>query len=225
MSDKVVEFNEWPKTPRWNRTIVVTEKIDGTNACVTIVKQPFGTSIDQDTSKARLIFRQEDYDEGGTPDWEYVVYAQSRKRVITPDSDNFGFAGFVWENADKLVDALGEGRHYGEWWGRGIQRGYGLDHRRFSLFNSGRWDRETFQHYGLDQVDVVPILFHGTLDHQELTRVESELRAQGSLAAEVAGGARGFDAEGYMIWHSASRQIYKVLLEGDDISKTEAGTS
>ena len=35
--------------------------------------------------------------------------------------------------------ALEPGRHFGEWWGRGIQRGYGLTERRFSLFNVSRW--------------------------------------------------------------------------------------
>jgi hypothetical protein len=223
VSDKIIEFHEWPKTPRWNRTVVVTEKIDGTNSAVIIVKQPFGVSADQDTSKGRVIFRNQD--ESGFPNDEYVVYAQSRKRIITPDNDNYGFAKFVWDNAEALVDALGEGRHYGEWWGQGIQRRYGMDHKRFSLFNSGRWDREMFQHYGLDNVDVVPVLYHGTLDHQKLHEVELHLRERGSLAAELAGGEVGFPAEGYMIWHSASRQIYKVLLEGDDISKTEAGIS
>ena len=34
---------------------------------------------------------------------------------------------------------LGVGQHFGEWWGFGIQRGYGLHERRFSLFNTGRW--------------------------------------------------------------------------------------
>ena len=28
------EFKPWPKTPRWNRQVVITEKIDGTNAAV-----------------------------------------------------------------------------------------------------------------------------------------------------------------------------------------------
>jgi hypothetical protein len=30
----MAEFREWPKTPRLFRTIVVTEKIDGTNAAI-----------------------------------------------------------------------------------------------------------------------------------------------------------------------------------------------
>ena len=34
------------------------------------------------------------------------------------------------------VRKLGSGYHYGEWWGHKIQRGYGLKHRVFSLFQT-----------------------------------------------------------------------------------------
>jgi hypothetical protein len=57
-----VNFQPWPKIPRLHRSIVITEKIDGTNACVVI--SPDGTEI----------------------------AAQSRTRVITPEQDNAGFA-------------------------------------------------------------------------------------------------------------------------------------
>jgi len=63
---------------------------------------------------------------------------QSRTRFITPDSDNFGFARWAHENKEELLK-LGPGYHYGEWWGLGIQRGYDLQEKRFSLFNTRRW--------------------------------------------------------------------------------------
>jgi hypothetical protein len=65
---------------------------------------------------------------------------RSRSRWITPDDDNFGFAAWVEANRDELL-TLGPGRHFGEWWGSGIQRGYGLPkgEKRFSLFNVSRW--------------------------------------------------------------------------------------
>lgn len=80
-------FRAWPKTPRLFRDMVITEKIDGTNAAVIVA--------------------------------DGKLYAQSRKRIITPDDDNFGFASWVAEHPE-LVE-LGEGYHYGEWWGKGIQ--------------------------------------------------------------------------------------------------------
>jgi len=63
---------------------------------------------------------------------------QSRTRIITPQDDNFGFARWAYEHKDELM-SMGEGHHYGEWWGQGIQRGYDLTEKRFSLFNTRRW--------------------------------------------------------------------------------------
>lgn len=108
----MIEFKEFGKIPRLNREVVVTEKIDGTNACIVVVDAP--------TFEERQVF------------------AQSRNRVITPDKDNYGFARWVEANADNLKQ-LGPGYHYGEWWGNGIQRGYNQDRKRFSLFNTWRW--------------------------------------------------------------------------------------
>ena len=54
------------------------------------------------------------------------IIAGSRTRWITPDSDNFGFARWGEQHRVELA-ALGPGRHFGEWWGSGIQRGYGLE--------------------------------------------------------------------------------------------------
>lgn len=56
----------------------------------------------------------------------------SRTRWITPDSDNFGFSRWAHENRDELM-LLGPGHHFGEWWGSGIQRGYGLPKRETLL--------------------------------------------------------------------------------------------
>jgi hypothetical protein len=53
---------------------------------------------------------------------EGIVKAGSRSRWITPESDNYGFAKWVHENEDELRTGLGPGFHYGEWWGKGIQK-------------------------------------------------------------------------------------------------------
>lgn len=70
----------------------------------------------------------------------FTMKVGSRTRWITPQDDNFGFAAWVEANREELMK-LGPGRHYGEWWGSGIQRAYGLPkgERRFSLFNVSRW--------------------------------------------------------------------------------------
>ena len=65
------------------------------------------------------------------------VRAASRSRWIAPDDDNYGFARWVNANESELRE-LGPGRHFGEWWGSGIQRNYSQPVKRFSLFRSQR---------------------------------------------------------------------------------------
>ncbi|MDO0926799.1 RNA ligase family protein [Streptomyces sp. TG1A-8] len=124
-------FTAWPKIPRLLRTIVVTEKLDGTNAAIHISTVPHIPAWPDFPPGSYSVVVD------GT---RYVLTAQSRSRVLTPgeDNDNFGFAGWVYENAEGLVRALGTGVHFGEWWGFGTRRGYGLPDRRFSLFDTDR---------------------------------------------------------------------------------------
>lgn len=68
------------------------------------------------------------------------VCAQSRERLLTLEKDNFGFYGWVQEHKDEFLE-LAPGYYYGEWWGKGIQRGYDLDERRFSLFEPWKLDK------------------------------------------------------------------------------------
>lgn len=190
----VLEFQKWPSIPRLKREMRVTEKIDGTSSCIAI-----------------------DPEDGS-------VVCQSRNRIITPDEDNFGFAKWVSENAGVLTDTLGPGRHYGEWWGWGIQRSYGVQRgeRTFSLFNVRRWrDSETWEVHEdihlVDGLDVVPILYVGAFDVSMIDDINKRLTELGSVAKV------GFmKPEGVVVEHLQSRNLYKVLIENDDISKTEA---
>lgn len=103
------DFKEFPKIARLNREIVITEKIDGTNA---------------------LIYIGDDFE---------TILAGSRTKWITPQDDNQGFAKWVQDHKEELLSGLGPGYHYGEWWGVGIGRRYDLKEKRFSLFNVSRW--------------------------------------------------------------------------------------
>lgn len=148
------------------------------------------------------------------------VAAQSRNRLITPDDDNYGFARWASENAGALTDLLGTGRHFGEWWGSGIQRGYGLTkgEKRFSLFNTARYAGAP-----LDQVAglaTVPVLYQGPFDQHEIRRSLDCLRVYGSFAVE------GFmDPEGVIVFHSAAQQMFKVTIKGDEAPKSLAAAS
>lgn len=135
------------------------------------------------------------------------VIAGSRNRWITPEADNYGFARWVKEHEDELR-ALGPGAHFGEWWGAGIQRRYGLDVKRFSLFNVSRWG--TAATFPPDCCDVVPALYAGDFSSTVVENELAKLAAGGSYAAP------GFmEPEGIVVYLTASRSLFKVTLDGD----------
>lgn len=180
MEDAYVPF---PKVPRLNREVLITEKIDGTNAQVFI------------------------------PEDGSTVLAGSRTRWITPDADNFGFAAWVHDNRDELLK-LGPGRHFGEWWGSGIQRTYGLSkgERRFSLFNVARWGDDAARPACCH---VVPLIWQGNFVTSAVDAAIEGLRQNGSRAAP------GFmKAEGIIVFHTAANSGFKVTLEKDEEPKS-----
>jgi hypothetical protein len=221
-----VEFQPWPKIPRLNREIVVTEKIDGSNAAVVIVEVPFGQGVFPDYNRLAIVTLDGDdaHDEEGYPLFEYHVYAQSRTRLLRggKGNDNFGFAAWVKANAEELVTLLGKGRHYGEWWGAGIQRGYGLTkgEKRFSLFNTHRFNahdvRLAVAGTSLQGVvSVVPVLYRGLYSPAEIDFALFALSLRGSVAAP-----NFMRPEGIVVFHTAAGQAFKVTLEGDEAPKT-----
>jgi RNA ligase len=139
-----------------------------------------------------------------------IVKAGSRSRWITPEADHFGFARWVAENEAELRK-LGPGYHYGEWWGSGIQRCYGLAEKRWSLFNVALWGdvRPKCCH-------VVPVLGSGIgLAGNVVGDALRLLRECGSQAAP------GFmKPEGVVIYHTAARTLFKVTLEKDEAPKS-----
>jgi hypothetical protein len=141
-----MELEAWPSIRRSAQNgIIITEKIDGTNAQVAI-------------------------DEQG------VMQVGSRSRWLTADADNFGFFAWCEANRDALL-TLGPGRHYGEWYGAGIQRRYGLDHKRFALFNTFRTPESL-----PGCVEQVPILYKGEHTDAAIVSTMERLQIEGSRA-------------------------------------------
>ncbi len=140
------EFQSFQKIARLSREIIVSEKINGTNAQVMI------------TEDGRIL-------------------AGSRTRWISVASDNHGFAAWVDRNKEELL-RLGPGRHYGEFWGSGIGPGYGLKNgeKRFSLFNSSRWEDASVRP---KCCEVVPVLYVGPFTTSAIDGVIDNLRAYG----------------------------------------------
>lgn len=248
MEQTVVETQHvpFPKIPRLNRDIVITEKIDGTNAAIRIGENVMALA----TGEPREI-----------PELGPVV-AQSRTRIITPEKDNYGFARWVKEHEDVLREALGPGIHYGEWWGLGIQRGYKQTQKWFSLFNYKRWANDPrIMALSTIGVQVVPILYrgpwmaivgkdvtyfegmpeeqvhqivYGTREQPGIIRfapdmILARLAKIGSYAAMVNGvsykrtveDGRVIDKgpEGIVVYHEAGRLLFKATIENDGIPK------
>lgn len=178
----MADFFEFPKMARYSREVIVTEKIDGTNAQILITE------------------------DGG-------FFTGSRTQWITPENDNFGFSRWAHEHKDELM-ALGVGRHFGEWWGSGIQRGYGLQkgEKRFSLFNVSRWGNERPACCG-----VVPILWRGDFGDLNVSVVMDSLKSTGSIAAP------GFmKPEGIVIFHTKGNFGLKKTFDKDGTGKWDA---
>jgi hypothetical protein len=180
---KYLDFPSFKKIRRFSRGVVVTEKIDGTNGLIYI-------------------------DDTGNE-----IYIGSHKRWLTTekrDGDNHGFARWGAENRDELLK-LGPGHHYGEWWGQGINSGYGMTEKRFSLFNVKKWasdgERPKCCH-------VVPTLWEGSFDELDLKVIMHRLKNHGSYAAP------GFmDPEGVIIYHVDSGAYFKKTFQNDEWGK------
>ena len=212
------EFREFPKIPRLFRDVVITEKLDGTNAAIGIEKFQFGfhvggvddEGICHDIPKG-CTYVMGDITDDGFPYDEYLIWAQSRSRIITAEDDNYGFALWVFVNAITLVKDLGEGLHFGEWWGSGIQRGYGLKEKRFSLFNVKRLRDYEFKTPG---VSSVPVLSEGPFDTALIGNIIAKLATDGSVAAP------GFmRPEGIVVYHTAGNVLFKATIEKDEEHK------
>jgi hypothetical protein len=194
------EFASFNKIARLSREMVITEKLDGTNAQILIT--------------------------------ETGIFAGSRTRWITPDDDNHGFAAWVNEHSEELRQ-LGPGRHFGEWWGKKINRGYNLSDKRFSLFNTRRWHAygDSPKTYPTQDPRIsktttelpqcchlVPILYEGPFDTNFINSTLTLLGTTGSHAAP------GFsEPEGIIIFHVASNALFKKTFKNDGVPKTKLG--
>ena len=216
----MTDFVAFPKIARFSREVIVTEKIDGSNAQVFI--EPFcnpgyegpNGPYDQQPDGSGWYSELSGTIHAKLAGVVYTLKPGSRNQWLVPGkSDNFGFAGWVRDNAAELVK-LGPGRHYGEWWGSGIQRGYGLlkGEKRFSLFNVVRWtddaERPACCH-------VVPALCQPILlDALNVPLLMLALAERGSLAAP------GFmKPEGIVIFHAQGNVAFKKTFEKDAAGK------
>lgn len=199
---EALAFVEFPKIPRLKREVVITEKIDGTNAQITLIELNSPELLEAAAADQHVL---RIYQGATSGDNAIALKAGSRNRWLKVGADNFGFAGWVLENSDELL-SLGLGRHYGEYYGKGIQRDYGLWDKKFALFNVARWNDKNPNRPACCQV--VPILARG--ENIDDDAVMEKLFREGSVLQPGYG-----RPEGIVLFHSSSRQLYKRTFDQD----------
>ena len=223
-----MEFIKFNKIPRLSRDCTISEKLDGTSSQIVIVNKD---TLMVDYEENRRYFEEENFiKQHSLYETENLfIFAGSRNRWLSVDNgkncDNHGFARWVKENAEELLK-LGEGRFFGEYFGKGINRNYGLDEKRFALFNVRKWcnwneepklisinqktKEEKYQPKAPKCCSTVPILYEGMFDTQKIEEVLQDLKEHGSYAVP-----NYMNPEGIIINHQASGQLFKKTIEND----------
>jgi hypothetical protein len=210
-------FEKFPSLTRFSHGWTITEKLDGTNAAINIVSiHDDGLS---DLSNGDAVFARVD---------QFYVMAQSRTKLIWPGktTDNAGFAQFVKDNAEELVEKLGEGRHFGEWVGPGIgKRHYNLKEKQFALFNVHRW-RDTDLP---SRVTTVPcFVLNEYLDNpgeaakkylNELSSTGSRFVPQQKITTPNVSVQGFMNPEGVVMYHGPSKTSFKKTFDYDEQGK------
>lgn len=158
---------------------------------------------------------------------EGEVLAGSRTQWLVY-SDNYGFGRWVGDNADDLAAMLGPGTHYGEWFGRGIQRGYGLAEKRFYLFQTGRYRAalypdteppadgcETFEPIAMKggAIGLVPVIFTAVeFMPEHVEQIADAVRLLGSRI-RTAEDQQYDRPEGFVVFFEHNRTVFKVVLD------------
>lgn len=181
-----MEFKAFPSIAKLDSLVTITEKIHGTNSAVYIFEY---TSTNHVSHEPRMGIRP-----------------QSRNRILDVENDNFGFAAWVSANSEALIAALGPGLHFGEWYGSGINSGYGLEGKRFALFDT------RFAGKALPEgVEVVPILYRGVWSEAALLNAMQFLESHGSAITP------GFmRPEGVVVRFDRNGATFKKVFEAEE---------
>lgn len=192
-----MEFKSFEKISKFTGiAMTITQKIHGTNAQIRI----YDVTDNRTMNDAVLV-----------GDRWFKVQASSRTRDIFVGDDNFGFARFVFDNRQEIAEKLGEGTHYGEWAGPGINSGEGLSEKKFVIFNHYRYPAERPLP---PQMVVVPVLYHGPYDERIVAEAMMSLKIEGSRLSP------GFmRPEGIVI--EVAGKKYKKVFEAEETKWTE----
>lgn len=225
-------FPGMPPIVRLHRDVIITEKINGTNGLIAIkaLDQLTGDQAEPETHWPDPLMISHS-DRNGLD--KFAIWAGSKNQWLGPDGDNFGFGAWVLKNGEALISLLGPGLHRGEWWGSGVQTGYGLPkgEKRFSLFNTTRWcstrnftdpmvsceGTTLIPDAAVPGLSVVPVLAQvpGQALNYAVNQALDRLQIDGSQAAP------GFmRPEGVVIFQPSTLVTFKATLENDEVPKS-----
>ncbi len=184
-------YSSFPSIERLeNIYCIISEKVDGTNGLIEIHNPGSGCSSEQCTAFPCGV---KDCSE------EPVIKFGSRNRYITFNDDNAGFANFFRHYEARFKDVAadivlkelkvsGETltecqeqyplRIYGEWFGSGIQRGYGLKDKFFMPFST--FYAEKLIEYQVPNIVKPNIMYTGKFS-QEIANTCMQTLTNGSL--------------------------------------------
>lgn len=172
-------FEAWPKIPRHNGNTI------------TISEKIDGTN-------AAILIEQ-----------GKMVECQSRTRIIDRHNDNFGFANWAWDNQERIENLLGEGRHFGEWAGPGIQKNpLNLLEKTFFLFDTHRWHQKLNIHENHGNIKSVPELYVGEFSPGIITYVMHKLNLKTYCHQN-----KSMESEGIIIYYHSSRSYEKLTFK------------
>ena len=201
-----MEFEKFGSLTRFSQGWTITEKLDGSNGQIAIVPCDGRASWGDQENDWAILDKVDDH----------FIYAGSRKRWLQANKqqDNFGFASWVLENAQELVAKLGEGRHFGEWYGGKIQRGYGLTEKRFALFNAHRWSDDEVRPECCEVVHTFMLNQYLDNPHEDARMIMDMMEEEGSFHVP------GFmNPEGVVMYHGPSGTSFKKTFDYDEKGK------
>lgn len=127
----------------------------------------------------------------------------SRNRWLTREQDNHGFCAWGERHQAWLANVLGDGTHYGEWYGSRIQRGYGMTTRTLALFDVSRYEERLANAIDNPGLTLVPVLQDECTDPTEWLRCGGMPSLLGSSPME-----------GVVLHHHRVRLALKVVFPG-----------
>jgi len=175
-----VEFVKWRsiKRPEKN-TIIITEKMDGTNGCI-IIKDGI------------------------------IIGVQSRTKLLSIDDDNYGFFAWCAEHAAHIIDVLGDGRHYGEFCGPGINKNrHDLGQRAFFIFNTFVYPTIPESAY----IKKIDLIYTGKYSDLEIRKASFYINLRGMRF--------GYCPEGFVVFYEAFGGYIKHITRSTDMRKNK----